>query len=1130
MSYQSRYAMLNSAQKHAVDTIEGPVLVIAGPGTGKTELLGMRVASILKKTDSLPENILCLTFTDSGAQAMRERLKSIIGKDAYRVAIHTFHSFGSEIINHNSEYFYQGADFQAANELTTYQILRDIFSELPYSSPLSSTNNGDYVYLNEAKNIISELKRSGLTSEELLLVLAANEAFIETVEPALSEIFSARISKSTAESLRVFAQHKPALLAQSSPLPAGLSLLQELFFAALERSLSDYDSLGKTTPITAFKNKWFEKNSLGQIVFSDRKRNLKLREMAAIYRLYQDKNLEERLYDFDDMILRVVQALTTHADLRFNLQEKYHYIMVDEFQDTNLAQMRIIENLTDNELYEGRPNIMAVGDDDQAIYSFQGADINNIHSFTNLFTRPEIITLTDNYRSVESVLSHARQVITQSSERIETLLSSVNKTLTAHRQHSAAEVSLHEYPSIHEERHAIVEQISHQLADPNHTGDIAVLARRHKELIELLPYFAANNIPVIYERQDNVLEQEPVSQLLALAKILQAVLHGNENLASELIAKLITHPAWGYTPEQIIKLSIHAYKERKSWLEVMGEMGEFTALYSWITAMAVKATNDPLEYILDELMGAPTPAILATAQAATASDKTDEPFDEHNTAATATEFTSPLYNYFFSDERRTAASDDYITHLDSLRTIRQKLREYTNRTEKPTLVELIEFIELHEEMKAPIKRLAQHGDTNQSGVHLMTAHKSKGLEFDTVYIINATDANWGEKAQTRPRLISYPANLPLETAGSSISERIRLFFVAMTRAKQQLRLSYGLSDDADKATLPASFLVDVELEAQNKSAFASDVLARKTRSELAWYAPILAIPQPTLESVLVPRLSSYALSATDLNAFLDVTNGGPQAFLVDKLLRFPRHSGPQAAYGTAIHFAIQKAHAHFSATKEYRPLEDSLHDFQSQLEKSHLRDHELQEYTRRGIATLEKFLPAKQSTFSTGQKVELSFAHQNCFIGDAHISGALDLVDLSPTDKLARITDYKTGKSLADWKGKSMYDKVKLHTYRRQLGFYQLLLATSRDYRNYHTEDLRISFVEPLNLHAPEATFSELSTTFNRDELARLEQLIRAVWHCICRADFPNTSEYDPTLDGILAFEDAVIKKYIDTL
>src|SRR5664279_157099 len=167
MDFNKRYKVLNTAQKQAVDTIEGPVIVIAGPGTGKTELLSMRAANILKTTDVLPENILCLTFTDSGASSMRERMVQIIGKDAYKIAVHTFHSFGAEVMNQNAQFFYHGADFRAADELSSYELLRGIFDELDYNNPLTGKMNGQYTHLQDTLTTISELKKSGLTSDEL---------------------------------------------------------------------------------------------------------------------------------------------------------------------------------------------------------------------------------------------------------------------------------------------------------------------------------------------------------------------------------------------------------------------------------------------------------------------------------------------------------------------------------------------------------------------------------------------------------------------------------------------------------------------------------------------------------------------------------------------------------------------------------------------------------------------------------------------------------------------------------------------------------------------------------------------------------------------------------------------------
>ena len=147
MNYEKRYQKLNNAQKLAVDNIDGPIIIVAGPGTGKTELLSMRTANILQKTDTLPENILCLTFTDSGANAMRERLTQIIGKEAYKVAIHTFHSFGSEIINRFGKFFYNEAHFKSADELNVFEIINQILKELNYDNPLANTLDDNYIYI-----------------------------------------------------------------------------------------------------------------------------------------------------------------------------------------------------------------------------------------------------------------------------------------------------------------------------------------------------------------------------------------------------------------------------------------------------------------------------------------------------------------------------------------------------------------------------------------------------------------------------------------------------------------------------------------------------------------------------------------------------------------------------------------------------------------------------------------------------------------------------------------------------------------------------------------------------------------------------------------------------------------------
>ena len=150
--FQTRYQNLNTEQKLAVDSIDGPVLVIAGPGSGKTELLGMRVANILRETDASPSEILCLTFTDAGVATMRKRLVTLIGETAHQVNIQTFHSLGTEIINNYPEFFFQGAIYNSIDELTQTQIIDEILGNLSLDNPLATKHpDQGYIYLKNIK-------------------------------------------------------------------------------------------------------------------------------------------------------------------------------------------------------------------------------------------------------------------------------------------------------------------------------------------------------------------------------------------------------------------------------------------------------------------------------------------------------------------------------------------------------------------------------------------------------------------------------------------------------------------------------------------------------------------------------------------------------------------------------------------------------------------------------------------------------------------------------------------------------------------------------------------------------------------------------------------------------------------
>lgn len=1090
MDFSSRYQKLNAAQKQAVDHIDGPVMVIAGPGTGKTELLSMRAANILRSTDVLPENILCLTFTESGAHAMRERLTEIIGADAYKVAIHTFHSFGTEVINQNGEFFYHGAHFRAADELSSYELLHTIFDELDHDSPLSLKMNGEYTYLNDTLTTISELKKSGLTNDELLRVLDANDEVIEKAEPLLQAALSARISKSTVGQLQSIVE--PIRGSGGEIALATVTPLSRVLADSLQAAIDA--AADSTKPLTAWRNAWMKKNEAGQLILKAHDRSKKLRAVSYVYFQYLTRMQEAQLYDFDDMILRVVHAMEVFPELRFNLQEKYQYIMVDEFQDTNMAQMRILFDLTNNEINEGRPNIMVVGDDDQAIYSFQGADVGNISNFRDVFTATELIVLTDNYRSAPAILSYARKVITLGTDRLENRIPELDKTLTPHRSEADSQVSLVELPTINDEWRWIVEQIGASVKAGADPASIAVLARRHHEIMALLPYFAEANIRVNYERRDNVLDLEVIKLIEHIATVLVALFESRLEDADSRLPELLTHPAFGFAPVDIWHLSVQARTNRQSWMETMASMPTFVPLHTWLLVQAQSVRHVPLEHMCDHIIG---------------HKQTRDPIDEI--------FVSPLYTYFFSPEKLASQPDEYLTYLEALRCIRRKLREY-QPGQTPTLQTFLEFIRLHRQLGSTITSVRPGSDRIENAVNLMTAHKSKGLEFDAVYVIGAVDNSWGERVRTRSRLIGYPENLPLAPSGDTFDERLRLFFVAMTRAKKRLTLSYSLIDSSDKSMMAASFLEGEpwQVETPQLSTSIEDVTHA---AELAWYQPLIRPIHSDMKELLAPTLTNYKLSATHLNNFLDISRGGPQTFLLNNLLRFPQAISPSAGYGVAIHTTLQRAHSHLAATGKSRPLEDILHDFEEALRNQFLSDSDFQALLQKGSSALSGFLSEKYSTFTPSQKVELSFAGQDVVLGDARLTGSLDLVDINDKDSSITITDYKTGRATRSWIGKTDYEKIKLHKYRQQLMFYELLIRHSRSYSRYRVEKSTIQFVEP----TPSGDILSLDASFEHDELERFTRLIQKVYHCIKVLHLPDTEGFEPTYKGMLAFEESLL-------
>lgn len=1087
MSFESRYKGLNPSQQKAVDTIDGPVMVVAGPGTGKTELLSMRTANILRLTDTSPSSILCITYTDSGAAAIRDRLIDIIGQDAYKVPIHTFHSFGLEVINQNPEFFYNGAQYRNIDDLTSYQILDTIFRELPHSDLLSSRNKKDFTYSRDIKTFISEVKKSGLTGAELLNILDSNELTIQKSNVILNNIFTSadRINMKMVNMLK---EALPEIASTSTPTGIEeFKPLADVMVFYLQEAVEKSLELNKTSPVTEWRNEWMNKDVDKNFELKSIKRQAKLRSACNIYNKYLDILDEEQLFDYDDMILRVVHACITYPELRYNLQEKFQYIMIDEFQDTNIAQMRLIGCLTDTIIDSEKPNIMIVGDDDQAIYSFQGADISNIINFSHNYPGAEIISLTENYRSTPEILSLARSVIIEGKDRLENHYTNLSKELKTNKS-SGLSVNIYQTQSSSDEKIWLIDSVKNKLENGKSAKDIAILTRNHADILNLIPYFTHENIPFSYQRKNDVLKQPPIKWLLNCLQIVSFLKNNRLRDANSLMSEFLSHDSWGIKPQSLFEISLYAYKEKKTWIEAISEKDDLKHIFQFLIEAVKNSVNFKFENFLDFIMG------------------------KENSI-------SPFLNYFFSNNKRNENPEEYINFLNGLSALRKKFREFMPNVD-PTIDTFLEFIRLHQRSELGIYLIDDYAGFDD-GVRIMTAHSSKGLEYDTVYIFNAVENVWGRKAKSTIRLLGYPENMPLKQAGDRVDEQIRLFYVSVTRAKNELLISYSDLNSKEKHNDLVEFLVD-----ESKQPIPVSINKDKNKiteiAEINWYEPLIE-SKIDLRTALKNTLDKYKLSATHFNNFLDVSRGGPEHFLMHNLLRFPEAKSPSSSYGSAIHDSLKIAHEHFRSQKQIQPTEDILANFEKSLTNQRLKDIDFDYYLKKGQDNLSKFLNLNPELFKYNQIPELDFSNQQCSIDEARLTGKIDVYEKNDDNSV--VIDYKTGKASGSWVGHTDSEKIKLHKYRQQLMFYKIMTDSSRDYSKNTVSTGQLIFIEPDR--NGEVHKISINFNFEKEELERTKNLIKAVWEHITTLNIPDTTSYRKDISGIKKFEKDLLENVI---
>lgn len=1065
--FNKAFEQLNTLQKEAVETINGPLLVIAGPGTGKTQLLSTRVGYILKNTDAAPQNILCLTFTNKAAINMSERIIDLAGQEGARVNVKTFHGFASEIMNSYPDYFWNSAKLSVAPESVQLDTVEQIVKSLPLDNPLALKFAGQFTLLSDIQRSINLAKDAGLTPEKLAGLIKVNLSYIDLIEEQMIEICSERLNAKKLDDLIAKVDDLPDQGLEKGFEP--LTSLSQIIKDSLKIAVSLDLETSKTGNTGAWKKRWVQTEAGAKGMFSERRKNQWWLELAAVYKQYKEAMHLRGFYDYADMLVETITQLEQNSSMLADVQERFSYVLIDEFQDTNPAQLRMAHLVADHHASGGAPNLMAVGDDDQSIYKFNGAELNNMLGFKRSYPGAKIIILTDSYRSSQAVLDVAKKVVEQATTRLTTSDKALNKELVAKNPPKrSGKIRAISYPS----RELQLSEIARDIKTNYSTNtQIAILARGHDSLKRMAGLLQHLKVPVRYEQASNVLDHEIVEQIGLVLQLITGIQNGNKTNVSSLIPQIVKSKTWGLDAKELWQLALKNYP-RGNWLDVMitSQSKKLSTLGQWFIELAAETGSQPLAVTIEQIIGLrPTG-----------------------------DFTSPIRQYYLGKKDDT---NKYFHALSAIQLLRSLVHEF-GEGEQPTVGDFVRFIKLNKDNG---KVVADESPfiTGDHAVQLLSVHKAKGLEFDQVYIIDAIEDNWQPNRGSR----KPPANLPLQPNGDDFDDYVRLMYVAITRAKSSITISAYHFDHAGKDVALSSIILsafDVKRLSENDKQKLIEILEENLR----W--PELA--EGLEKQMLQGRLEEYSLPVTHLLNFLDVTKGGPLYFKERHLLRLPEAKTSSLAFGTAMHTGLEMA-GRLTNKNEF-DIDQVIKQFKKALINEQLPEIETQRLLTKGSKTLERLFGQLDYKIPLGSLVEQYI--KDVKLETARIQGKLDRVD-SVHGKL-KIIDYKTGAPLSSFYTKDKNKAIKAYKQKLQLIFYALLANRSKAIKIGDIES------EMVYVEAEQSKDLARSYTPTDEDIKRLISLIEAVWKKITNLDLPDTSGYSQDIDGILKFEQDLLK------
>lgn len=881
---------LNPAQKEAATHGDGPLLIVAGAGTGKTMVLVSRIAWLILTGKAKPQEILAMTFTEKAAGEMEERVDRLLPYGYADLWISTFHAFCDRILKQHAMDIGLPGDYKLLNQTEQWLLVRNHLERfhLDYYRPLGNPTK-----------------------------------FIHTL-------------------LRHFSRAKDELITPE----------EYLKYAQGQKLNTDHADAGNEF--------------------------VRLEEVANAYHVYQNLLLENNALDFGDLVNCTLRLFRERPHLLRRYAEQFHYILVDEFQDTNLAQYELIKLLA-----AARKNVTVVGDDDQSIYKFRGASISNILHFKEDYPEAREIFLTENYRNFQNILDASYAFIQQNNpNRLEWRMKeargvSLSKKLTAARPGTGTIEYLSGETAMEEGR-AIADKILtlQKMNKDASWNDYAVLVRANDHAEAILKVLEQSGIPHQYVASRGLYLKPVILDVLAYLKLLDDYREG------PAMWRVLNFPFWKISQEDIATLSYWAGRRAWSLYETLrrsAELGVFSpetlALFARIagliekhTALTRSATLPYLIYAFLEETG---------------------------------------YLKHAVDEK---ASREQISFLNQFY---KKIQEFELAFPHAPLKEFLRAIDL-ELQSGETGSLETDLDSGPETVKILTAHSAKGLEWRYVFIANLVDRRFPTSERADP--IELPTALIREVLPEGdvhLEEERRLFYVAMTRARDGLYLTAAENYGGVRKRKPSRFLIELGLIREEPAKN-----ARRKAADAVPFHPTSSNPAQSREAPRENLPLPKRFSFTQLKAF----ESCPLQYKFAHILRIPVRGRGTFSFGRTIHETlaafyqelILRAQARQSdlfggASAASAPTKDHL---MALYEKNWIDDWyagaaEKEEYRKKGRRLLEEFFDANcRAEMKIPLHIEQDF---NLKVGDVTMKGAIDRID--PADGGVEIIDYKTGKT-----------------------------------------------------------------------------------------------------------------------